>query len=150
MKIIYKSPNDAVEFDLERYYNSLNKYGEVSKEAIETALKEKNFDPMHYSVLVEIGVDLLPDEVSARRYYDDHRVKMDYNFERLRRITGYLVGTLDRWNDGKKAEEAARVKHNVGQYTPEGKAQLEAMKQDHLMDNQDEYHKTITYTEARV
>lgn len=31
--------------------------------------------------------------------------------ERLRRITGYLVGTLDRWNDGKKAEEADRVKH---------------------------------------
>ena len=27
-------------------------------------------------------------------------------FERLRRITGYLVGTLDRWNDAKKAEEA--------------------------------------------
>ena len=34
-------------------------------------------------------------------------------FERLRRITGYLVGTLDRWNDGKKAEEKDRVKHNV-------------------------------------
>ena len=34
-------------------------------------------------------------------------------FERLRRITGYLVGTLDRWNDAKKAEEKARVKHNV-------------------------------------
>lgn len=34
-------------------------------------------------------------------------------FERLRRITGYLVGTLDRWNDGKKAEEHDRVKHGV-------------------------------------
>ncbi|MDO5561949.1 MAG: anaerobic ribonucleoside triphosphate reductase [bacterium] len=34
-------------------------------------------------------------------------------FERLRRITGYLVGTLDRWNDGKKAEEKDRVKHTV-------------------------------------
>ncbi len=34
-------------------------------------------------------------------------------FERLRRITGYLVGTLDRWNDGKKAEEKDRVKHGV-------------------------------------
>lgn len=32
-------------------------------------------------------------------------------FERIRRITGYLVGTLDRWNDGKKAEESDRVKH---------------------------------------
>ena len=35
------------------------------------------------------------------------------NFERIRRITGYLVGTLDRFNDGKRAEEAARVKHAV-------------------------------------
>lgn len=32
-------------------------------------------------------------------------------FERLRRITGYLVGSLERWNDAKKAEEKARVKH---------------------------------------
>lgn len=35
-------------------------------------------------------------------------------FERIRRITGYLVGTLDRWNDAKKAEERDRVKHSVG------------------------------------
>lgn len=34
-------------------------------------------------------------------------------FERIRRITGYLVGTLDRFNDGKKAEEADRVKHGI-------------------------------------
>lgn len=32
-------------------------------------------------------------------------------FERLRRITGYLVGTIDRWNDGKLAELKDRVKH---------------------------------------
>lgn len=34
-------------------------------------------------------------------------------FERIRRITGYLVGTLDRWNDGKQAEERDRVKHGL-------------------------------------
>ena len=32
-------------------------------------------------------------------------------FERIRRVTGYLVGTLDRFNDGKRAEERDRVKH---------------------------------------
>lgn len=32
-------------------------------------------------------------------------------FERIRRITGYLVGTLDRFNDAKRAEERDRVKH---------------------------------------
>ena len=34
-------------------------------------------------------------------------------FERIRRITGYLVGTLDRFNDAKAAEERDRVKHSV-------------------------------------
>ena len=34
-------------------------------------------------------------------------------FERIRRITGYLVGTMDHWNDAKTAEEADRVKHSV-------------------------------------
>lgn len=35
-------------------------------------------------------------------------------FERIRRITGYLVGSLDRFNNAKRAEEKDRVKHNVG------------------------------------
>ncbi|MCR5653056.1 MAG: anaerobic ribonucleoside triphosphate reductase [Ruminococcus sp.] len=36
-------------------------------------------------------------------------------FERIRRITGYLVGTLDRFNDAKRAEVEDRVKHNIGE-----------------------------------
>ena len=35
-------------------------------------------------------------------------------FERIRRITGYLVGTMERWNDAKRAEERDRVKHIGG------------------------------------
>lgn len=38
-----------------------------------------------------------------------------HGFERIRRITGYLVGTLDRFNDGKKAEEQDRLKHGTGE-----------------------------------
>ena len=34
-------------------------------------------------------------------------------FERIRRITGYLVGTTDRFNNAKRAEESDRVKHSV-------------------------------------
>lgn len=34
-------------------------------------------------------------------------------FERIRRITGYLVGTMDNWNDAKTAEERDRVKHSL-------------------------------------
>ena len=36
------------------------------------------------------------------------------NFERIRRITGYLVGTLDRFNNAKQAEVHDRVKHSLG------------------------------------
>ena len=38
-------------------------------------------------------------------------VGKDVKFERIRRVTGYLVGTLDRFNDAKKAEVRDRVKH---------------------------------------
>ena len=34
-------------------------------------------------------------------------------YDRIRRITGYLVGTTDRWNDAKRAEEHDRVKHSL-------------------------------------
>ncbi|NHM16903.1 hypothetical protein GMI69_09635 [Eggerthellaceae bacterium zg-887] len=47
---------------------------------------------------------------------DDIDIRYDLSpmpFERIRRITGYLVGTMDRWNDAKTAEEADRVKHSV-------------------------------------
>ena len=37
----------------------------------------------------------------------------DVKFERIRRITGYLVGTIDRFNNGKKCEERDRVKHKL-------------------------------------
>ena len=40
-------------------------------------------------------------------------VGKDVRFERIRRITGYLVGTMDKWNDAKTAEEHDRVKHGL-------------------------------------
>lgn len=42
------------------------------------------------------------------------RMGRGVKFERIRRITGYLVGSLDTWNNAKKAEEKDRVKHNIG------------------------------------
>ena len=42
------------------------------------------------------------------------RHEEDVRFERIRRITGYLVGTLDRFNNAKRAEESERVKHGIG------------------------------------
>ncbi len=37
----------------------------------------------------------------------------DVGFERIRRITGYLVGTMDKWNDAKRCEERDRESHDV-------------------------------------
>ncbi len=47
---------------------------------------------------------------------DGDFAELDYKFEpvkfeRIRRITGYLVGTMDNWNNAKSAEEGDRVKH---------------------------------------
>jgi hypothetical protein len=51
---------------------------------------------------------------------DGEYADINYNFgalpfQRIRRITGYLVGTLDRFNNAKRAEEHDRVKHGLGQ-----------------------------------
>lgn len=46
-------------------------------------------------------------------YVDLNYTLVPVPFERIRRITGYLVGTMDRWNDAKKAEERDRVKHSL-------------------------------------
>ena len=44
----------------------------------------------------------------------DGKVGKGVKFERIRRITGYLVGTIDRFNDAKASEVKERVKHGVG------------------------------------
>lgn len=44
-------------------------------------------------------------------HVENGKVGEGVKFERLRRITGYLTTTVDRWNNGKRAEEADRVKH---------------------------------------
>lgn len=72
----------------------------------------------------KIYVDYVKEKFPGRDF-DDITIKLDGDFvdlswtltevpfQRIRRITGYLVGTLDRWNDGKRAEERDRVKHGT-------------------------------------
>ena len=59
------------------------------------------------------GYNGIIDDVCPKcgRTADEHQ-----GFERIRRITGYLVGTLDRFNDGKKAEESDRIKHGMSDH----------------------------------
>lgn len=67
------------------------------------------------------GIDKYGDKLTGIdiNILDKESVELTYHvegepFERVRRITGYLVGTMDRWNNAKKAEERDRVKHDVG------------------------------------
>lgn len=61
--------------------------------------------------LVGLKIEIENDDEITLTYI----LKNDVPFERIRRITGYLVGTLDKWNDAKRAEERDRVKHTVNQ-----------------------------------
>lgn len=78
--------------------------GEISKEEVEVyvkQIKEKN-EPLKIS-FINIKVD---------NGYVDVKYRVDAPpFERIRRVTGYLVGDLGKWNDAKRAEERDRVKH---------------------------------------
>ncbi len=55
------------------------------------------------------GIDILMDGDYVELTYDFG----PQPFHRIRRITGYLVGTLERFNNGKAAEERDRVKHSL-------------------------------------
>ena len=44
---------------------------------------------------------------------NNEKMGQGVGFERIRRITGYLVGTMDKWNNAKRAEERDRVKHSL-------------------------------------
>lgn len=86
----------------------INTKGEaISQEEIDEYVKyvqEKNPD----KEIAELNLNINGDFVDL-----SYNFVNDVPFERIRRITGYLVGTLDRFNDGKKAEEKDRVKHDV-------------------------------------
>lgn len=82
---------------------------------------------------VTVNGEMSPEEVKAYKEYvekkyphctsltitpDGNDVDLVYyvpevKFCRLRRITGYLTTSLERWNDAKQAEERDRVKHNI-------------------------------------
>lgn len=117
-KIIYRNSNEIENFDLKRFVKSISKYAKVSEKEVKEALADYDqYETMHVSCLVEVGMKLIGEKAgdeAMKEYFSEHDMWFDEGkFERLRRITGYLVGTLDRWNDAKKAEEKARVKHSV-------------------------------------
>ena len=59
--------------------------------------------------------------MKAEEIREEKLVGEGVGFERIRRITGYLVGTVDRFNNGKKAEVRDRVKHGTDGLMSAGK-----------------------------
>ena len=53
-------------------------------------------------------------------YLDVNFTYKTLQFERIRRITGYLVGTLDRFNDAKREEVTDRIRHGLSHGETEG------------------------------
>ena len=51
--------------------------------------------------------------MAGRVLPENGMVGADVKFDRIRRITGYLVGTTDRFNNAKREEERDRVKHSL-------------------------------------
>ena len=78
----------------------------VSDQEIEVYLKRAH-EKFPHGHLESLTLDIDGDEVGI------HYGLAPQQFDRIRRITGYLVGTLDRFNDAKRAEEADRVKHGI-------------------------------------
>ena len=74
-------------------------------------------EPQHYVEYVRAQTN---DPIKSIKVVqcDDGMVDVNYElqgekFERIRRITGYLTGSLDSWNDSKQSEEHDRVKHGI-------------------------------------
>lgn len=78
--------------------------GEELKAYIDRA--KKRYGNVLHGLDIQIDPD---DEGYINLTYSTSKVP----FQRMRRITGYLVGSLDRWNDAKRAEEKDRVKHDI-------------------------------------
>jgi hypothetical protein len=78
--------------------------GEISQEEKDAYVEY--IQRKYHRKISELSINVLGDEVTLN--WKSEPIK----FERIRRITGYLTGTTDTWNDSKTAELNDRVKHS--------------------------------------
>ena len=79
-------------------------------------MKVKGYQWNKLITMIAVAVDNNKRKEVIKMEKDVKRTKMvgeGVGFDRIRRITGYLVGTLDRFNNAKKAEVADRVTHGA-------------------------------------
>ena len=62
---------------------------------------------------IKIVVIVRKEVIKMKEEKQEKLVGEGVGFDRIRRITGYLVGTVERFNNGKRAEERDRVKHST-------------------------------------
>ena len=77
---------------------------DYSDEFLAACIKEKSPSAVYAEVTIHGAAD---------GGYDVDCDIYNVKFERIRRITGYLSGSLETWNDAKRAEEKDRVKHSI-------------------------------------
>jgi hypothetical protein len=90
--------------------NVIFKHGDITEISEEEKLAYMEYVKKKYpDEIIDTLIISFDDEGYANLEVHKHSVP----FERIRRITGYLVGSLSRFNDGKRAEEHDRVKHGI-------------------------------------
>ena len=85
------------------FTNIENATEEIAKDYVNYANKHKTED----ATIEKIVISKDGDKADIEIQYVQDKPKI----ERIRRITGYLTGALNVWNDAKRAEESERVKH---------------------------------------
>lgn len=80
--------------------------GEISDEELTVYLTQQQAKNTHKIIKATVTVD--------GDFIDINSIYEAVPFDRIRRITGYLVGSTSRWNDAKRAEERDRIKHGCG------------------------------------
>lgn len=90
--------------------NVIFKHGDITEISEEEKLAYMEYVKKKYpDEIIDTLIISFDDEGYANLEVHKHSVP----FERIRRITGYLTTTLDRWNSSKQAEEKDRVKHGI-------------------------------------
>lgn len=87
----------------------VNVIGSTISEAEKQEYIKYAMEKYHERIISQLDIEVDGEYVNLRCEF------LNPPFDRIRRITGYLVGSLDRFCDGKKAEEHDRVKHTVSE-----------------------------------
>lgn len=109
------------EFGNVKVYSNLRDVDkDEAKRYLDYVDKNADFNHEEFAVTEMYVEDCLDGTVNV-----DYVLKASRKFERIRRITGYLSGDLNTWNNAKRAEESERVKHGMQEFLPNGSDEID-------------------------